>query len=101
MKIWQKWWLYFCIIWSSLHLVRDASQDLGIQNILSIPFVKNSPYRYSAYRLLFFNTYAYAIAVLFLSIYSLKRKRFGKAGHLTIVLSITIFTSWLYYWFFL
>lgn len=101
MKAWQKYWLYFAIVWSSLHLVRDVSQDLGIQNFLSTPFVKNSSYRYSIYWFLFFNTYIYAIAVLLLSIYSLKRKQFGKIGYITVILSVTIFVAWVYYWNFL
>ncbi len=102
MKIWQKIWLIIAIIWSSLHLIRDVFQDIGIKNFLSTPFVKHSPYTNSSlYWLIFFNTYAYAIAVLSLSIYSLKRKQFGKAGYATIILSVAIFVAWLYYWFFL
>ena len=102
MKIWQKTWLIFGITWSSLHLLRDLSQDFGIRNILSTQFVKHSPYTTaSLYWLIFFNTYVYAITVLSLSIYCLKRKQFGKSGYATIMLTGLIFVAWLYYWFFL
>ncbi len=102
MKVWQKTWLIIALMWSSLHLLRDVSQDLGIQNILSTPFVKYAQYTSaSMYWWIFFNTYVYELTVLFLSIYCLKRQRFGKLGYATVLLTAIIFVAWLVFWFIL
>lgn len=100
MKKWQKMWLIIGITWSSLHLIRDVSQDLGLKNLLSTPFVKpvsDAPWWYWYT----FNTYLYAIVVGILSLYAMKKKSFHPAGTISLFLTIVIFSSWLIYWFIL
>ncbi len=100
MKAWQKSWLTIGIAWSSLHLIRDVSQDIGIKNWLSTPFVKSYSITAPWYWYLF-NTYAFEIAVLLLSVIALKQKRFHPYGTISLILTVVIFSAWLYYWFFL
>lgn len=98
MKTWQKTWLIVGITWSSLHLIRDVSQDLGIKNLLSIPFVKpvsDAPWWFWY----IFNTYMYEIFVWILCFYAIKKKSFYPAGTVSLLISVIIFSSWLIYWF--
>jgi len=100
MKVWQKTWLIIGITWSSLHLIRDISQDLGIKNLLSTPFVKpinGAPWWY----LYVFNTYVYEIIVGILCFYALKKNSFHPKGTASLFLTAVIFSSWLIYWFIL
>jgi len=100
MKSWQRYWLYVGIFWSSLHLLRDISQDIGWKNGLSTPFVKSYTIVGPWYWYLF-NTYLFEITVLLLSVVALKQKRFHPAGTLSLLFTTVIFSAWLYYWFFL
>lgn len=98
MKTWQKSCIFIGITWSSLHLIRDVSQDIGIKNLLSTPFVKpinDAPWWY----LYIFNTYVYAIVVGILSLYAIKKKSFHPAGTMSLFLTVVIFSSWLIYWY--
>lgn len=96
--LWQKSWLFIGITWSSLHLIRDLSQDLGIKNFLSTPFVKpiNDAPWWFWYVL---NTYVYEIFVLLLCFYAIKKKSFYPAGTASLFLTVIIFCAWLIYWF--
>ena len=100
MKIWQKLWIYFALLWSSLHLLRDISQDFGWKNFLSTPFVKISKPLLPWFWYLF-NTYFFALIVLGLCLYAIRIRRFHPTGTLSLLLSVIIFVSWLFYWNFL
>src|SRR4030042_2388427 len=102
MKKWQKYWLYFLIAYSTLHIIRDLLQDFGINNFLSTLLVKKT--NSSATDLVFWNpkiTYFIAVTEIFLSIYCLKTKGFGKVGLITIIIAFFTIILWLVYWFFL
>jgi hypothetical protein len=100
MKKWQKYWLYLTLSWSSLHIVRDICQDLGIKNTISTIFVKQTGYRLP-FPWRSWTTYGIAIAEIVLSLYCLKYKRFGKIGRATIFIAITTVALWSYYYFLL
>ena|SRR3989338_3565519 len=100
MKKWQRYWLYFLISYSSVHIVRDLFQDFGINNFLSTILVKQSGLLYPwVQRSL--PTYIIAITEILISLYCLKKNVFGKAGQITILIALSIFFYWLFYWFFL
>ena len=100
MKNWQKYWLYFIIFYSILHLTRDIFQDLGIKNILSTVLVKY-PYSKSSIYWQVFNTYVFEISEIVLSIIILKRNKFDRLGYSTIIIALIIFLAWLCFWLFL
>jgi len=101
-KKWQKYWLYLLIFYSSLHLLRDIFQDLGIKNFLSTVLVKKSADPIVSYILwTSLNTYVIAIAEIVLAIICLKRNSFSRLGNLTILLALITVGAWLAYWFFL
>ncbi len=100
MKTWQKIWLIVGIIWSSLHLIRDVSQDLGIKNLFSTPFVKHISDAPWWFRYVL-NTYVYEIFVGVLCFYAMKKKSFYPLGTVSLLLTVVIFSSWLIYWFIL
>ena len=103
MKKWQKYWLYFLIAYSLLHLTRDILQDFGVSTFLSTVLVKetytptpitNSVLYASS------NTYLIAITEILISIICLKRKYFGKIGFLSIFIAGASVLAWSIYWFF-
>lgn len=98
MNKWQKYWLYFIVSFSLIHLVRDIFQDTGVQNILSTTLVKiNKP------NLLIYhssNTYFIEIAEIIMSLIVLKRKKFGYLGYSTIALFVITIIGFLFYWFY-
>lgn len=98
----QKYWLYFLITYSLIHLLRDVLQDVGAKVFLSTILVKK-PSNLPAAALLWksFNTYLIAIVEIFFSIICSRRNRFGKFGILTIVIAIITALAWLFYWFYL
>ncbi len=100
MKAWQKSWLIVGIAWSSLHLIRDISQDIGIKNWLSTPFVKSHTIAGPWFWYLL-NTYVFEIAVLILSVAAFKQGTFHPYGTMSLFLTTVIFSAWLFYWFFL
>lgn len=100
MKLWQRYWLYVGISWPLLHLFRDISQDIGWKNGLSTPFVKSYSIAGPWYWYLF-NTYVFEIAVFLLSVAALKQGKFHPIGTISLLLTMVIFSAWLYYWFFL
>lgn len=99
MKKLQKTWLYFVIIYSGLHLIRDLLQDLHIKTILSTVLVK-TPSNSFASSILWasLSTYIIAILEIILAIYCLNKNKFGKVGYTTIIIAIVTVTSWLIYW---
>ena len=100
MKQWQKTWLIIISAISILHFIRDISQDMGIKNILSTPFVKEHKNIPSWYWFTF-NTYVFEIGELCLVWWCVKKKQFGIVGYVTILWLVLEFSFWLYYWFFL
>ena len=100
MKKWQKYWLYFVIVYSFLHITRDIFQDLGIKNILSTILVKSTKSKLPIYWNVF-NTYIFAIIEILLSGFILKRKKFGRRGYVTIFIALIILFAWLFYLFYL
>lgn len=101
MKKWQKIWLYGVVIYATLHLVRDLSQDVGFRNALSTPFVKQPASWYPWWYFWFFNTYVFALVEIILALVCLKRNKFELLGNITIILAVIIFSSWIVYWNFL
>ena len=101
MKKWQRIWLYFLIVYSFFHLIRDIFQDLGIKNFLSTVLVNQNPPEISQLYWSIFNTYVFEILEIILGIKCLFINKFGEIGYLTIVIAATILTAWSYYWFFL
>jgi len=104
MKTWQKYWLYFILLYSSIHFLRDIFQDLGINNVLSTIFVKNDYHRVSreainVYRLVF-NTYVLEISGFLISLYCLHRNKFGGFGYLTALAFPFVVAAWSTYYFF-
>ena len=102
MRKWQKYWLYFLIIYSSTHLLRDILQDSGVKIFLSTVLVKKpSNPEESSFLWTSFNTYLIALTEITLSVICLKRRLFGKIGYLTIIIAVITLAAWLIYWFFL
>jgi hypothetical protein len=102
MKNSQKIWLYFVIIYSGLHLVRDILQDFQIKTLLSTALVKTpSNPIVSTILWTILNTYIIAILEIFLALYCLKRNEFGKVGYTTIIIATILLIGWIIYWFFL
>jgi len=102
MKKWQKIWLYFLVIYASLHLVRDILQDTGVKTFLSTILVKKSSNPVvSSILWSILNTYFIAIAEIILAIYCIKKNQFGKIGILTISIAIVTLVGWLIYWVYL
>lgn len=102
MKRWQKYWLYFVIVIFTLHFIRDLFQELGIRNFLSTFFESSGPSKvtlilyYTIY-----NTVAIAIIEIAFSIICLRRNKFGSLGKTTIIMAISLFILWLFYYFIL
>lgn len=96
MNKWQRGWLYLVIIYSTLHLVRDVSQDLGVRNILSTPFVKAHPTLTPVW--FKYHTYPFEILMLLLSILLLRKNKFGYSGYLTFIATTVVFGGWMIYW---
>ena len=99
MRPWQKYWLVILIFLSLTHILRDIFQDLGIRNFLSVSLVKERPLSDSALYWSFFNTYLFAVLEIFLAIYCIFGKRFGKMGYLSIILAVILILAWIYYYF--
>lgn len=98
----QKIWLYAVIILASLHLLRDILQDAGVKVFISTAFVKQPSNVFIATLLwTFLNTYVTAFLEIILSIYCLKKNKFGIAGWLTIAIAIVATFGWIVYWFYL
>lgn len=102
MTLKQKFWLYFLLVYSLIHIVRDILQDAGIKVLLSTVLVKK-PANSLAASILWtsLNTYVIAIIEIILAIICLRRNDFGKLGLLTIVIAAITLISWLFYWFLL
>ena len=100
MKKWQKYWLYFVIAYSLLHIVRDIFQDLRINNLLSTLLVKTTPSKLPIYWKIA-NTYIIAVIEILLSSVILIRNNFGRLGRLTIFITLIIIFAWSFYWFYL
>lgn len=100
MKRWQKYWLYFLILFFLIHLVRDLLQDMGVKNLLSTTLVKPGPYKLPLYWVIV-NTYAIETIMIIFSVLCLKRNKFGKMGYLAIFLTLFFAVAWLIYWFIL
>ncbi len=105
MKNWQRYWLYFLLVYSGLHLLRDIFQDLGVENWLSMVLVKPLPSKipvsWTRIYWLSFNTYIAAVLEIVLSIICLRRNKFSQLGRLTLVIAAISLILWLFYWFFL
>ncbi|MEK7522588.1 MAG: hypothetical protein AAB569_03340 [Patescibacteria group bacterium] len=102
MKKWQKYWLYFVIVIFTLHFIRDIFQELGIRNFLSTFFESLGPPKVSL--MLYYtvyNTVAMAIIEVAFSIICLRRNKFGILGKATIIMTISFFILWLFYYFIL
>lgn len=101
MKKWQRAWLYFLILYSLLHLLRDILQDLNIITFLSTILIKptSASTIYSSF-LGKYSTYLIAIIELALATIILKKNNFGKLGYVTIIIAAVTALSWLNYWFF-
>ena len=100
MKEWQEYWLYFVIIIFTLHFIRDIFQELGIKNFLSTFFESPGPPKVSL--ILYYtiyNTVVVAIIEVIISLYCLKRNKFGVLGKTTIIMAISLFILWLFYYF--
>lgn len=100
MRLWQKYWLYFLLLYSLLHIIRDVFQDLGVKNFLSMMLVKKEPSRPPIIWTIF-NTYVIALIEIILAAICLKRKSFGKIGYLTILIGVFILIMWSFFWFIL
>ena len=102
MKKWQKYWLYFVIIIFTLHFIRDIFQEFGIRNFLSTFFESPGPPKVSL--ILYYtiyNTVAVAFIEVVFSILCLRRNKFGTLGKTTIIMAISLFILWLFYYFIL
>ena len=100
MQRWHRYWLYFVISYSLLHITRDIFQDLGVKNLLSTSFVKSTPLKMPILWVVL-NTYVIALVEIVLSCVCLKRNKFEKIGYLTVCIAISIFSIWTFYWLFL
>ena len=96
----QRYWLYFVLFLSGVHMMRDIFQDSGIINVLSSVFVKQSGYRLP-YPWRSGVTYAIAALEIVLAMYCLKRNRFATIGTITVLIFVFSILSWSYYYFFL
>ncbi|KKP59284.1 MAG: hypothetical protein UR54_C0029G0005 [Candidatus Roizmanbacteria bacterium GW2011_GWA2_34_18] len=100
MKRWQKYWLYFVIVIFALHFIRDIFQHFGIRNFLSTFFESTGQpkvpliFYYTVY-----NTVVIAIIEVIFSVICLKRNKFGALGKTTIIIAISLFILWLFYYF--
>lgn len=99
---WQKYWLYFLIAYSFLHLIRDFLQDSGVKIFLSTVLVKKASNPVlSSILWSSLNTYFIAVVEIVLAIYCLRKKQFGKVGLSTIIIAAITVMAWLLYWLFL
>jgi hypothetical protein len=101
MNKWQRFWLYFLILYSSVHLLRDVQQDLGMKTILSTILVKHSRSPVTGLLWSVWNTYVIAIIEIILSVITLRKNIFSITGYSTIIIAIVTIIFWSYYWFFL
>ncbi len=94
--------MYFLIVYSFLHLIRDFLQDAGVKVFLSTVLVKKASNPIlSSILWSSLNTYLIAVIEIVLAVYCLKRKQFGKVGLITIAIAIVTVVAWLLYWLFL
>jgi len=97
-----KIWLYFLVIYSFIHLIRDILQDLHVRTVISTVLVKTSSNPVASTILwTSINTYIIAILEIILALYCLRRDKFGRAGYATIVIAVVTVIVWSIYWFFL
>ncbi|MDO8451587.1 MAG: hypothetical protein Q7S76_01835 [bacterium] len=99
MKAWEKWWLFLIITYSTLHLVRDIFQDLGVKNLLSTVLVKtthNTNFIFPS-----FYTYIIAMLEIVLSVYCLRRNKLGLLGKATVGIAVITLIFWSVYWVYL
>jgi len=102
MKKWQRYWLYINIFIFSLHFMRDIFQAFGMRNIISTFFESPGPPKVSPiYYYTIYNTVAYAVIEVVLSIRCLRRNSFGLSGRFTIILAMSLFVLWLVYYYIL
>ena len=101
MKRWQRYWLYFVVLYSLLHLARDMFQDLGVRNFLSTVLVKPGSLELPTWWVVAGNTYVIAVLETSLAVVCLARDRFGKLGYATILGAAFMVVAWALYWFFL
>lgn len=102
MKKWQTIWLYFVIVFSTLHIIRDIFQDLGIKNFLSTVIASPGlPKINAVIYWTIFNTYALAVIEICLSTICLRKKNFGRLGLTTIIIAVLSMILWSFYFFYL
>ena len=98
MNILQKYWLYSVLTFFSFHLIRDLAQDIGFENLITTALTKQSDVPWW-YWTIFSNSYVIEVAIIILSVVSLRKNAFGLRGKLTIFLTLYFVVAWLVYWF--
>jgi hypothetical protein len=101
MRKWQRFWLYFLLTYSLVHLLRDIQQDLEVKTLLSTVLVKSPSY--SGDSLLWSSNWTYPVEIseIILSLAALNKNKFSPLGYVTIGIALTTAALWSYYWFFL
>ncbi len=98
MKSWQKvaGWVILCFF--TLHLIRDLSQDFGL-NVFWATVLTKTP-RTPYYPLIWqvFNTYLFDLSGIILPVLFLKRNRFGRLGQISVILSLIFIGLWSVSW---
>lgn len=97
MKKWQRGWLYLLIGYSTLHLVRDIFQDVGISNFLTDILSSNSYKISSPFTNL--STYIIALTEIALALYLLRKNDFGRLGFLTMFIAFVTTLVWFFNYF--
>ncbi|RJR14784.1 hypothetical protein C4579_04155 [Candidatus Microgenomates bacterium] len=98
MKLWQRYWLWFAFLFSTLHLTRDVLQNIGVMNFFTTTFAKTTT---AAPLWLEATALTSELLNVIVSLYCLINNTFGRFGLATFILFGIFASMWAYFTFIL